>query len=285
MENFNILNEKEIVICAHQGSYSGNIPGNSIVAFDIAIRQGAQMIELDVTKSADGELFVFHPEMERRILKRDIDIRTMSAEKIKNFRVFNGGGGLTNEPIQLLDDVFEHLKGKCYINVDKFADNPCEIMEKVKKHNMVEQIIVKCDPIESILEKIEQTASEVQYLTIINDKYDPFKVHADLMKRTINYVGLEVVFSDDSAPNVSDKFIDTVHSDGKLIWGNAILFDSRYLLAGLHSDDTALGGNPDLGWGWFVDKGFDIIQTDWTRELKMYLKSKAKLHYESVDAN
>ncbi|MBQ8849037.1 MAG: hypothetical protein IJ011_01735 [Clostridia bacterium] len=103
MRKFDILNEENIVICAHQGSYSGNIPGNSITAFDIAIMQGADMIELDITKSSDGELFVFHPQMERRILKKDIDIRTMPAQEIKKFRVFNGGGGLTNEPIWLFD--------------------------------------------------------------------------------------------------------------------------------------------------------------------------------------
>ena len=276
MKKFNLLEEKEIVICAHQGSYSGNIPGNSITAFDIAIMQGADMIELDVTKSADGELFVFHPQMERRILKKDIDIRTMTADEIKKFRVFNGGGGLTNEPIQLLDDVFEHLKGRCYINVDKFADNPCEIMEKVKKHGITDQVIVKCDPIEDVLQKIEQVAPEIPYLAIVSGKYDPFAVHVDLMGRNINYVGIEAVFEDDDSSLASQRFIDTVHNDGKLMWGNAILFDSRYPLAGVHSDDTALAGNPDLGWGWFVDKGFDIIQTDWTRELKLYLDKKCK---------
>ena len=198
----------------------------------------------------------------------------MKAEDIKKLRFVNIGGGYTSETVQTLDSAFEHLKGRCYINVDKFADNPCEIMKKIKRHGMEEQIIVKSDPIESVLQKVEAFAPEIQYLAIINKDYDPYQTHKDLMKRSLRYVGLEIVFRDDASPLAQDDFFDTVRSDHKLLWGNAILFDSRYLLAGQHSDDTALKGDPDNGWGWFIDKGFDIIQTDWTRELNLYLDSK-----------
>ncbi len=56
---------ERIILCAHRGIFGGNIPCNTIASFDFAIAEGADMIELDVTKSADGELFVFHPGMER----------------------------------------------------------------------------------------------------------------------------------------------------------------------------------------------------------------------------
>lgn len=278
MKKFDLLNENEVVICAHQGTWSGNIPGNSITAYDVAINQGAHMIELDVTKSADGELFVFHPTMEKRMLGMDIDIRTMCSEDVKKLRFVNIGGGNTSETVQTLDTVLEHLKNRCYINVDKFADNPGDIVRVIKRHGMMEQIVVKSDPIDSVLLKLEETAPEVQYLAIINDEYDPYRIHAELSKRKLNYVGVEVVFKKDTSPLADDGFINMLHSNNKLIWGNAILFDSRYLLAGEHSDDTALKGDPDKGWGWFVDKGFDIIQTDWTRELSLYLSKKQGLN-------
>ena len=43
------------------GVCGGNIPGNTLEAFEAALAQGAGVIELDVSQSADGELFVFHP--------------------------------------------------------------------------------------------------------------------------------------------------------------------------------------------------------------------------------
>ena len=137
MKNFDLLNEKKMLICAHRGVCGGNIPCNTRVAFDIALMQGADIVELDVTASADGELFVFHPEMERRQLgNSDLDIRKMAAEEIKKLHYVNFDGAETSEKIYLLDDILEHLKGKCYINIDKFVDNPVAIMKKIQRHGM-----------------------------------------------------------------------------------------------------------------------------------------------------
>jgi hypothetical protein len=33
-------------------------------------------------------------------------------------------------------------------------------------------------------------------------------------------------------------------------------------------------GDPDKGWGWNIDKGFHILQTDWTMALRAYLNNR-----------
>ena len=52
------------LIVAHRGVSGGNIPCNTLAAYEVALRQGADMIEIDVEMSADGKLFIFHPGME-----------------------------------------------------------------------------------------------------------------------------------------------------------------------------------------------------------------------------
>ncbi len=42
----------------------GNIPPNTIASFDIALKEGADILEMDLFKSIDGEIFVFHTGME-----------------------------------------------------------------------------------------------------------------------------------------------------------------------------------------------------------------------------
>lgn len=272
MNNFDLVQyaKKQIVICAHRGIWGGNIPCNTATAYDIALQQGADMVELDVTASCDGELFVFHPGQEERQLNlKDVDIRKLPASEVRKLRYANLDGSQTSEPIYLFDDILEHLKGRCYINVDKLADNPEKIIRKIKSHNMSEQIVVKSNVDEAVLGLIETYTPDLQYLGIINKAPE---VHDMLMKRKLNYVGLEVVFKDDSSPLVSEEFFDRLHRDGKLIWGNAILFNYRVRLAADHSDDTALRGDPDLGWGYFARRGFDIIQTDWALALSLYLE-------------
>lgn len=133
MENFDLIQlaKKQIIICAHRGIWGGNIPCNTAIAYDIALQQGADMVEIDITSSADGELFVFHPGQEKRQLNlENVDIRKLPANEIKNLRYSNLDGSKTSEPIYLFDDILEHLKGRCYINVDKFADNPEKIIKK-----------------------------------------------------------------------------------------------------------------------------------------------------------
>ena len=276
MQNFNLKEraKEQLIICAHRGVWGGNIPCNTITSYDIAINQGADMIELDVTASADGELFVFHPCMETRQLNlHDVDIRKLPADEVKKLHYANLDGFQTSETILLLDDVLEHLKGKCFINVDKFGDNPALIIQKIKKHNIADQIVLKSNAQKEVLDMMETYAPDLQYLAIISGKPE---THEMLMKRNLNYVGLELVFKDDFSPLVSDEFLHRVHEDGKLLWGNGILFDYKRPLAGVHSDDTALKGDPDLGWGYFVRKGFDIIQTDWPLALSHYLEQTNK---------
>ena len=45
-----------------------------------------------------------------------------------------------------------------------------------------------------------------------------------------------------------------------------------------HTDDVSMIDDPNKGWGWLVDHGFDIIQTDWTYQCCKYLKDRGINH-------
>jgi glycerophosphoryl diester phosphodiesterase len=53
------------LIIAHRGA-SAYAPENTLAAFDLAHRQGADMIELDVQPTADGRLAIFHDDTTER---------------------------------------------------------------------------------------------------------------------------------------------------------------------------------------------------------------------------
>ena len=58
MEKFDLLTsaKQKILIVAHRGSAGGNIPCNTFASYEIALKQGADVIETDVEMSADGKL-------------------------------------------------------------------------------------------------------------------------------------------------------------------------------------------------------------------------------------
>jgi glycerophosphoryl diester phosphodiesterase len=50
---------RDTLVIAHRGA-STQAPENSLAAFELALQQGADMVELDVRRTADGELICFH---------------------------------------------------------------------------------------------------------------------------------------------------------------------------------------------------------------------------------
>ena len=60
----------------------------------------------------------------------------------------------------------------------------------------------------------------------------------------------------------------------KKLWFNAInLYYTIKLTAG-HDDNSAILSGMDEAWGWLLDKGYDIIQTDWPLLLKNYIEKR-----------
>ena len=79
----------KVLVCAHRGVSGGNIPCNTLAAYKAALLQGADIIELDVTKSADGEFFVFHPGMEPAHLGTRRLLGARSAKSVQKLRFVN----------------------------------------------------------------------------------------------------------------------------------------------------------------------------------------------------
>ncbi len=261
------------LIAAHRGAAGGNIPCNTLDAFDVALRQGADMIELDVSASQDGQLFVFHPGMEPAHLGSPRLIRDMTAREVGELGFWNQDNTPSGHKISTLDQALEHLKGRCYINIDKFWENVEPITQAVRRHGMADQILVKTGPNEEIFNQMETLAPELNYMLVIrnSDEYS-----RRLRTRAFHYVGAEVLFDREDAPVASPAYIEEMHRSGLLVWANAIVYDYRAVLAAGHNDDVSVVGREDAGWGWLLDRGFDIIQTDWPLALRLYLQGRAQ---------
>lgn len=267
--------KENIIIVAHRGAAGGNIPCNTMTAYEIALRQGADMIEVDVSCSSDGKLFLFHPGMEIEHLGRDISLPELPYRKIRNIKYINYDNTPTQFRIAGFDDFLEQFKGRCFINIDKFWGNPEKIYKAVKRHGMTDQILVKSSISKNVLKVLEELCPELPYIPIVREKHP---LHEELMKMNINYLGAEVLFKKDNSYLASEKFIDMMHRDGKLVWVNSIIYDYKEQLSGGHSDDTAMTVSEDYGWGWLADRNFDFIQTDWTMMLVDYLKRTGRYY-------
>ena len=272
---FSDLSERRnngILVASHRGATGANIPSNTLESYAIALRQGADIIELDVTKSLDGELFAFHPYMDFPHLGKIIPLQFRFAKNIKKTNCVNDDLTKTNYFIPTLDEALDFLKGKCIINVDKFWSNPKLISEKLSRHNIRDGVIIKSYYSPKMLTSLRELACDVPFMLMLR-KADRDAENL-LINSGINFIGEELIFRSEDDYLVSDEHIAFLKQNDLYAWGNTIVYNYKDVISAGKTDDRALLGEEDAVWGWFIEKGFDVIQTDWVRELKEYITSR-----------
>lgn len=256
-------------LAAHRGVCGANIPCNTLAAYKIALDQGADVVEIDVTKSRDGEFFVFHPGMEPVFLNCGKYIPEMTAAEVRELPLLNQDRTPTHYRVPTLQEVFALLKGRAYINVDKFWTDVPGITQEIRKAGVEQQVIVKTPVEEEALNQVEKYAPDLMYCAVAWHKDE---ISEKLLKRDISYIGIEALFDREEDDIISDDYIQWLHDRGLLMWVNAIVYNERDVISDGHTDDAAVTGNADFGWGWLVRKNVDFIQTDWLASLKKYLE-------------
>lgn len=266
--------KEKLIVCAHRGAHGANIPQNTLAAFKVALKQGVDMIELDVNKSLDGKIFIFHHGMERSCFGLDERTKNMTFDEVRALRYLNTDRNPTSHCPATLDEVFEEFKNKCFIHIDKFWAYPKEVTDIIRRHRIEDQILIKsqADPVQ--LKAIEEICPDLAYMVTARSPEDI------LLASTFdtNFAVSEIIFENEDCVFTDPKFIETEHQKGRLLWVHSIVFNDKAVLTAGHNDDTSLLVDPDLGWGWLADMGYDIMITDWPMMAIDYLKKSNKLY-------
>jgi len=105
-------------IWAHRGA-SIAAPENTLAAFEMAIRMGADGFELDVQRTADGVLVVAHDEECQRVTGQPGSIARMTLAELRKLNFADHFPGAGFQAIPTLADVFELvLPSNLTVNVE-----------------------------------------------------------------------------------------------------------------------------------------------------------------------
>ena len=249
-----------VLLVAHRGVWGGNIPPNTIGAYETALAHGADMIEVDLNMTSDGRLVIFHPQMERALLGWNGRVSEHPWSFVKQLRYQNIDDAPTPYGLCTFDEVLERFKGRCYLNIDKFWNHPAEIAAAIRDHGMADQCVVKTGLNTQVLSIMEEYAADMPFLAIVSNEKD-LRV---IRRRKLRHVGVEALFDNLESPFATREWIERQHKAGQVCWANAIIYDYKAQLVAGRSDDMATAGNdPEGSWGWLADLGYDLIQTDW----------------------
>ncbi|MCB1806648.1 MAG: glycerophosphodiester phosphodiesterase, partial [Candidatus Competibacteraceae bacterium] len=94
-----------MLIIAHRGA-SGEAPENTLAAFDLAWRQQADGIELDVRLSRDGRVMVHHDPTTKRLTGTDLSIADSTSDALRqlDFGIWKGPE-FAGQRMPVLDEV------------------------------------------------------------------------------------------------------------------------------------------------------------------------------------
>ncbi len=123
------------VVIAHRGA-SAYAPENTLSAFNLAVSQGAPVIELDVQLSADGEVVVFHDCSVSRTTDGSGRIRQLTLKKLKSLHAATTfGSSYPDAKIPTLNEIFNHLNPDTFLNIElKNLNSPLDSLpSKVAK--------------------------------------------------------------------------------------------------------------------------------------------------------
>lgn len=262
--------KKSPFLVAHRGVMGANVPCNTMAAFKIAVEGGADVVELDVATTRDGAHFVFHPGMEPVFLGTR-PISEMTAEEVLTLRLRNSDSAPTSYPVPTLREALDYLKGKVYINVDKFWTDVEGITREIREAGVAKQVIVKTFQDKESLDAVAKFAPDLMFMPLVrrNDN-----VTDDLIARGVNVIGAEILFETEEDEVISPAYIKAMHDRGLLIWMNAIIYNEKDVISAHRTDDRSLVEGPEAGWGWMEEHGADFIQTDWLYPIKAYFEKR-----------
>ena len=147
-------------------------------------------------------------------------------------------------------------------------DNFDKAYEILKKTGTTDQVIMKGKvALYQLRSDFGQYLNEVYFMPVINLNDKGAEQTIEEYIKEFKPVAFEFIFHNEESRYL-DRFKD-IRKKGSRVWVNS-LWES--LNAG-YEDDMALK-NPDSIYGWYLNKGVNMIQTDRPQLLINYLKSK-----------
>ncbi len=154
-QNYVELNRPTVF--AHRGA-SAQAPENTLAAFELAVEQGADAIELDAKLSADGHVVVMHDDTVDRTTDGTGRVESLTLSELTSLDAgVKFSPKYKSQKVPSLDEVLELVGGKILINIEltNYAspsdDLPDRVVSLVKKHNLDRSVLLSSFNIVSLI--------------------------------------------------------------------------------------------------------------------------------------
>ena len=253
-------------------------PENSIQALKNAIYFGADIIETDVRLTKDGYVVIMHDYTVDRTTNGSGYVSDMTLEEIKRLKLKTNWGGSTNYQVPTLEEYIQTAKGKVALYLDKAGYDlqgdeeghlVKELLKILRKHNVLQEAVFVLDwPYEKARHIFGEDLEKVIYCPVIDDKIPDLEEYVNEYIEKLSPIAFQFRFRTLEA--MTFGLLPKVLESGAKAFV-AATWDSH---TANHSDRASIFSSPAEGWGWLIEQGFSILETNHPRDLIEYLKSE-----------
>jgi glycerophosphoryl diester phosphodiesterase len=134
-------------IFAHRGA-SAHAPENTLAAFELALRQGTDAVELDAKLSADGQVVVIHDQTVDRTTNGHGSVKDLTLTELRRLDAGSHFDiAFQGEPIPTLEEVFKAVGQLTFLNIEltNYASPtdslPQKIASLVQRYHLTKRIL------------------------------------------------------------------------------------------------------------------------------------------------
>lgn len=270
IKNLEDSKNDQIIVIAHRGIWR-NAPENSLQAIKNAIELGADIVEIDIQKTKDGQLVLMHDSSVNRTTNGKGNVKDWTLEGLKTLNLLDSFGFVTVHKIPTLEEALLLSKDKILINLDKSYNYFDRCYEVINKTGTLKQVILKGKKNRSQVDRdYGQYLDNIYFMPIVQlPNKNTKRIIADYLKKRVP-IAFEIIIRRE--PDGMTDYFDEIRGKGVNIWVNAL---SKRHNAG-HDDEKALL-DPTV-YDWYIENNINMIQTDQPELLINYLREKG-LHW------
>lgn len=233
-------------------------------------------METDVQLTKDDQVVIMHDTTLDRCTTGRGKISDLTLSEVKKVNLINNLNGKTNLTVPTLDEYLQISKGKLILYLDK-AGNEKPGTPKGYKIKKILEVLKKHDALHETLFVLNYSYSEAK--TIFGDDLEKViyvPVIEDGIKNLSDYVDEYLV----KLKPVAFQFrIKSLEGEAYQQLEKVLNSSSKAFVAATwthhtahHDDYRSLFESPDVGWGWLIKQGFRVIETNYPKDLLLYLK-------------
>ena len=173
------------LVIAHRGA-SGNAPENTLIAVMYALRAKADMIEVDVHLSGDGEVIVIHDATLDRTTDGQGPVESYSLAELKEL---DAGGWFDEkferEPIPTLDEVMNVIDGQAKLLIEikwgkkgRYEEIEKKVIDLIYSHHALEWVIVQSFE-QGVVKEMQELAPEIELHKLVVRNIPILPLHFD----------------------------------------------------------------------------------------------------------